>query len=48
MTPRSGDQLDSAGHAILNLLHTAADEAEPDSRQTLETAQNDMIPTVDF
>jgi len=39
ITPRSGDQLDSAGRAILNLLHTAADEVETDSRQTLETAQ---------
>ena len=27
------------GQAILDLLHTAADEAELDSRQTLETAQ---------
>ena len=27
------------GQAILDLLHTAADEAESDSRQTLETAQ---------
>ena len=39
ITPGNGDQLDSAGQAILNLLHTAADEAETDSRQTLETAQ---------
>jgi hypothetical protein len=34
-----GDQLESVGQAILDLLHTAADEAESDSRQTLETAQ---------
>jgi hypothetical protein len=33
------DQLDSAGQAILSLLHTAADETETDSRRSLETAQ---------
>jgi len=37
--PVNRDQLESAGQAILNLLHTAAHEAETDSRQTLETAQ---------
>jgi hypothetical protein len=37
--PANRDQLDSAGQAILDLLHTAANEAETDSRQTLETAQ---------
>jgi hypothetical protein len=39
ITAGNGDQLDSAGQAILDLLHTAADEAETDSRQALETAQ---------
>ena len=39
ITPRSSDQLDFAGQAILELLHTAADEVETASRQTLETAQ---------
>ena len=34
-----GDQLDSAGQAILKLLHKAADSAEANSRQALETAQ---------
>ena len=37
--PGNGDQLDSAGQAILSLLRTAADEAETDSRRSLETAQ---------
>ena len=32
-------QLDSAGQAILKLLHKAAGAAEADSRQALETAQ---------
>jgi len=34
-----GDQLDSAGEAILKLLHRAAGAAEANSRQALETAQ---------
>jgi hypothetical protein len=34
-----GDQLDSAGQAILKLLHKAAGAAEANSRQALETAQ---------
>ena len=34
-----GRQLDSAGQAILKLLHKAADTAEANSRQALETAQ---------
>ena len=34
-----GDQLDSAGEAILKLLHKAAGAAEANSRQALETAQ---------
>ena len=37
--PNDGDQLDSAGRAILNLLHKAAGAAEANSRQALETAQ---------
>ena len=37
--PGNGDHLDSAGQSILTLLHTAADEAETDSRQRLEEAQ---------
>ena len=32
-------QLDSVGHAILNLLHKAAGAAEANSRQALETVQ---------
>ena len=32
-------QLDSAGQAILKLLHKAAGTAEANSRQALETAQ---------
>ena len=39
ITAGNGDQLDSAGQAIVDLLHTAADKAETDSRQALETAQ---------
>src|SRR6478672_2917082 len=34
-----GGQLDSAGEAILRLLHKAAGAAEAHSRQALETAQ---------
>ncbi len=34
-----GDQLDSAGQAILKLLHKAAGTAEANSRHALETAQ---------
>ena len=34
-----GSQLDSAGQAILKLLHRAAGVAEANSRQALETAQ---------
>ena len=34
-----GGQLDSAGQAILKLLHKAAGAAEAHSRQALETAQ---------
>jgi len=37
--PNDGDQLDSAGRAILKLLHKAAGAAEANSRQALETAQ---------
>ena len=37
--PNGGDQLDSAGRAILKLLHEAAGAAEANSRQALETAQ---------
>jgi cell fate (sporulation/competence/biofilm development) regulator YmcA (YheA/YmcA/DUF963 family) len=33
------DQLDSAGHAILDLLHRAAGAAEANNRKALETAQ---------
>jgi hypothetical protein len=33
-----GDQLDSAGQAIINLLHRAAGAAEANSRKALETA----------
>jgi uncharacterized protein YlxW (UPF0749 family) len=38
-TPYDGDQLDSAGQAILTLLHKAAGTAEVNSRQALETGQ---------
>ena len=34
------NQLDSAGQAILKLLHKAAGAAETNSRRALETAQN--------
>ena len=36
---KDADQLDSAGQAILKLLHKAAGAAEANSRQALETAQ---------
>jgi molecular chaperone GrpE (heat shock protein) len=36
---KDAGQLDSAGQAILKLLHKAADTAEANSRQALETAQ---------
>ena len=36
---KDASQLDSAGQAILKLLHKAADTAEANSRQALETAQ---------
>ena len=36
---KDADQLDSAGQAILKLLHKAAGAAEANSRETLETAQ---------
>jgi hypothetical protein len=36
---KDGVQLDSAGQAILKLLHRAAGAAEANSRQALETAQ---------
>jgi hypothetical protein len=38
-TSKDASQLDSAGQAILKLLHKAADAAEANSRQALETAQ---------
>jgi TATA-binding protein-associated factor Taf7 len=38
--PNSANQLDSAGEAILKLLHKAAGAAETNSRRALETAQN--------
>jgi cell fate (sporulation/competence/biofilm development) regulator YmcA (YheA/YmcA/DUF963 family) len=34
-----GEQLDSAGQAILSLLHRAAGAAEANTREALETAQ---------
>jgi cell fate (sporulation/competence/biofilm development) regulator YmcA (YheA/YmcA/DUF963 family) len=37
--PMNGDQVDSAAHVILKLLHKAAGAAEANSRQALETAQ---------
>jgi hypothetical protein len=37
---KDASQLDSAGQAILNLLHRAAGPAEANSRKALETAQN--------
>jgi hypothetical protein len=36
---KDAGQLDSAGQAILKLLHNAADTAEANNRQALETAQ---------
>ena|SRR5690242_17497284 len=36
---RDAGQLDSAGQAILRLLHKASDAAEANIRQALETAQ---------
>src|SRR5262249_21770926 len=36
---KGADQLDSAGEAILKLLHKAAGAAEANSRQALESAQ---------
>ena len=36
---KDADQLDSAGQAILKLLHKAAGAAEANSREALETAQ---------
>ena len=36
---KGADQLDSAGQAILSLLHKAADVVEANSQQALETAQ---------
>jgi hypothetical protein len=36
---KGADQLDSAGQAILKLLHKAADAAEANSQQALETVQ---------
>jgi cell fate (sporulation/competence/biofilm development) regulator YmcA (YheA/YmcA/DUF963 family) len=36
---KDADQMDSAGQAILKLLHKAAGAAEANSRQALETAQ---------
>ena len=38
-TSNDASQLDSAGQAILKLLHRAAGAAEANSRQALETAQ---------
>ena len=42
---KDADQLDSAGQAILKLLHKAAGAAEANSRQALETAQTALKPT---
>lgn len=36
----SNDQSDSVGRTILSLLQTAADEADTDTRRSLETAQS--------
>ena len=38
-TSKEASQLDSAGQAILKLLHKAAGAAEANSRQALDTAQ---------
>jgi chromosome segregation ATPase len=37
--PASTDQVNSAGEAIVNLLHKAADAGEAKTRQTVEAAQ---------
>ena len=37
--PADGDQLDKAGQTILQLLNTAADTAEQNSRQAIDIAQ---------
>jgi hypothetical protein len=39
VAPNDGAQLDSAGQAILKLLHKAAGTAEANRRRALETAQ---------
>ena len=39
VAPNYASRLDSAGQAILNLLHRAAGAAEANSRKALETAQ---------
>src|ERR1700722_9208508 len=39
MAASDGDQLETAGQAILKLLHKAADAAEGNRRQALATAQ---------
>jgi hypothetical protein len=38
-TDKGNDQLDKAGHSILNLLHQAAGVAEKNSQQALDVAQ---------
>ena len=38
-TDKGNDQLDKAGHSILNLLHRAAGVAEKNSQQALDMAQ---------
>lgn len=38
-TDKGNEQLDKAGHSILNLLHQAAGVAEKNSQQALEMAQ---------
>jgi regulator of sigma D len=38
-TDKGNDQLDKAGHSILNLLHRAAGVAEKNSQQALDLAQ---------
>jgi chromosome segregation ATPase len=37
--PRSTDQVDTAGQAIVTLLHKTADAGEAKTRQTVEVAQ---------
>jgi chromosome segregation ATPase len=39
ITPGSGDQSDTVGQAILSVLDTAAEKAEADIRQALQTAE---------